>query len=183
MDKKEIRQDIKAKKNKLNKSDIDNMSLMISDKFVKLKEYKDTDKLFIYMSYNQEVNTKFIIKDCFEHNKSVYVPRVISKDCMKFYKISSFDDLEDGYMGIPEPSINCEESINNNGLMVMPGLAFDFDKHRIGYGGGFYDRFLSDNPDFVKVALCFDFQIYDHIPYEEHDYKPDVIISEKRILN
>ena len=74
-------------------------------------------------------------------------------------------------------------SIPQDGLLVMPGLAFDVTLNRIGYGGGFYDRYLVKNGDrYYKTAICFDYQVLDDIPAEEFDIRPDMIITDKRII-
>ena len=101
---------------------------------------------------------------------------------MEFYRISDEHDLISGYMGIMEPSDTCVKAECRNGLFIMPGLAFDYDFHRIGYGGGFYDRYLSADNTFVKAALAFDFLLLDSIPYEEHDLKPDYIITQTQFI-
>lgn len=102
---------------------------------------------------------------------------------MEFVKIKSYQDLAPGYMGIMEPVSDDYASLKN-GLLVMPGIAFDTQKNRIGYGGGFYDRYLQQHmSDFYKTAICFDYQIVEHIMSEEFDIKPDKIITEKRIIN
>ena len=138
--------------------------------------------MFLYMSYNREVDTYMLLSQCLDDNKKVYAPRVLSKKDMEFYRVSDERDLESGYMGIMEPSDSCKKAESRNGLFIMPGLAFDYDFHRIGYGGGFYDRYLSINNTFVKAALAFDFQLLDSIPYEEHDLKPDYIITQTQFI-
>ena len=114
--------------------------------------------------------------------KKVYAPKVLSKTDMEFYCLSDVDDLVSGYMGIMEPSDSCEKANTRNGLFIMPGLAFDYDFHRIGYGGGFYDRYLSEDNTFIKAALAFDFQLLESIPYEEHDLKPDYIVTQTQFI-
>ena len=101
---------------------------------------------------------------------------------MEFVRINSYDDLQDGYMGIKEP-VSDDYEIPQDGLLVMPGLAFDVTLNRIGYGGGFYDRYLVKNGDrYYKTAICFDYQVLDDIPAEEFDIRPDMIITDKRII-
>ena len=122
----------------------------------------------------------------------MYVPKVIinkkarkyrSDKYMEFVRIQSLDhDLQDGYMGIKKP-VSDDYEIPQDGLLVMPGLAFDVTLNRIGYGGGFYDRYLVKNGDrYYKTAICFDYQVLDDIPAEEFDIRPDMIITDKRII-
>ena len=99
---------------------------------------------------------------------------------MEFHRITSFDDTELGMFNIPEPK--CGEIVEDSDvLIIMPGLAFDDEFNRIGYGGGYYDRYLDrkQNCNFVKVAFAYDFQMVDHIEVDDYDYKVDVIITDK----
>ena len=152
------------------------------------KEYQDNDNIIIYVSYNQDVDNSGIINKSLERGKKVYVPKVIinkedrSDKYMEFVRINSYDDLQDGYMGIKEP-VSDDYEIPQDGLLVMPGLAFDVTLNRIGYGGGFYDRYLVKNGDrYYQTAICFDYQVLDDIPAEEFDIRPDMIITDKRII-
>ena len=102
---------------------------------------------------------------------------------MNFYYISDTKQLAKGYQGILEP-VTTECADGKSGLFLLPGLAFDRFLHRCGYGGGFYDRYLKKHADvsLKKVAVAYDFQIYEKIPVEEHDEKIDLLISEKEVL-
>ena len=92
------------------------------------------------------------------------------------------NELSTGYMGIPEP-IEKRPVIADRGVMIMPGLVFDHELNRIGYGGGYYDRYLSKygNDNIIKVAIAYDFQVVNKIDStsEEHDIKPDIIVTDK----
>jgi len=105
---------------------------------------------------------------------------------MKFFYITSLEnDLEEGYYGIREPyekhAAN-ESGDEEKALMLMPGVAFDEERHRIGYGGGFYDRFLEAHPKLSRVALAFEFQVKESVPYEAFDICPEKIVTEKRVI-
>jgi 5-formyltetrahydrofolate cyclo-ligase len=101
---------------------------------------------------------------------------------MKFFYITSFEeDLEDGYFGIREPK-EIHPAKEENALLLMPGVAFDEARHRVGYGGGFYDRFLEAHPGMVTVALAFEFQVKEEVPFEEFDIRPSRIVTEKRVI-
>ena len=133
------------------------------------------------------------IKKAFEDGKNVFCPKVTdrAKREMAFVKITSLSDLKSGYMGIREPEISetsvifCADAFSHS-LVIMPGVSFDRDRNRLGYGGGFYDTFLSQNAGISTVALAFECQIYDGtFPDEiidEHDIKPDKIITESKKL-
>ena len=182
MDKNEVRQLIKAYRQKLTDEDVKIQSRLIIDRLKKSDIYKTSENVFLYMSYNREVDTYMLLSQCFMDGKKVYAPKVLSKTDMEFYCIQNEHDLVSGYMGIMEPSDSCEKSNTRDGLFIMPGLAFDYDFHRIGYGGGFYDRYLSTDNTFIKAALAFDFQLLESIPYEEHDLKPDYIITQTQFI-
>ena len=120
--------------------------------------------------------TGFIIEAAWKAGKEVAVPKVVGQD-MVFYKLTDFSQLEKGYFGIQEPArgeiVQWEEA-----MMVMPGVAFDKDNHRVGYGGGFYDRFLEKHPQVTRVAVAFDFQILAEVPTEPTDISPQLIVTE-----
>lgn len=182
MDKNEVRQLIKAYRQKLTDEDVKIQSRLIIDRLKKSDIYKTSENVFLYISYNREVDTYMLLSQCFMDGKKVYAPKVLSKTNMEFYCIQNEHDLVSGYMGIMEPSDSCEKANTRDGLFIMPGLAFDYDFHRIGYGGGFYDRYLSVDNTFIKAALAFDFQLLESIPYEEHDLKPDYIITQTQFI-
>ena len=160
MDKNEVRQLIMNRRHELSDEDIEMQSGLIIDRLKKSDIYKTSENVFLYMSYNREVDTYMLLSQCFMDGKKVYA----------------------GYMGIMEPSDVCDKAKIRDGLFIMPGLAFDYDFHRIGYGGGFYDRYLSEDNTFIKAALAFDFQLLESIPYEEHDLKPDYIITQTQFI-
>lgn len=182
MDKNEVRHLIKAHRQKLTDEDVKIQSRLIIDRLKKSDIYKTSENVFLYMSYNREVDTYMLLSRCFMDGKKVYAPKVLSKTDMEFYCIQDEHDLVSGYMGIMEPSDSCEKADTRDGLFIMPGLAFDYDFHRIGYGGGFYDRYLSEDNTFIKAALAFDFQLLESIPYEEHDLKPDYIVTQTQFI-
>ena len=117
------------------------------------------------------------------HGKKVAVPKVLDDGLMEFYYIESFDGIEIGYCKIPEP-VGGTVATDKKVLILMPGLAFDRNHNRIGYGGGFYDRYLERYADteFTKVSLAYDFQIFDELKVEEHDKKIDAIITEDEVF-
>ena len=184
MDKKEVRREVTGKKKQMSEDQIASLSAELKERFCSLEAYKNASVIYAYMSYNQEVRTMPIIGQAWEDGKKIAVPLTINKEYMEFIYLESFEDLENGYMGIPEPKaalLNELERIadEKDVLILMPGLAFDRDCNRTGYGGGFYDKYLASHPGtrFTKVALCFDFQIYERIEVEAHDEKMDMVVS------
>ena len=181
--KQEIRTEIREKKRQMSKEEITNLSKMVFERLEQTSAFLENDTIYTYVSYNQEVDTKTWMEHLFQIGKKVAVPKVIGED-MKFYYISSKEQLVSGYQGILEP-VTTECADGAPGLFLMPGLAFDSDFGRIGYGGGYYDRFLSENQNvnLKKIALAYEFQMCSpgEIAMEEHDCRPDIIVTDSRI--
>ena len=157
-------------------------SKMIEDKLISSNLYKEADTLLIYASYRSEVSTYGIIKQAFKDSKKVFCPKVLSPGIMEFYEIHSLDEIICGYKNIPEPpstNLSFEQHKSYNTLMAMPLVAYDSAKTRIGYGGGFYDRYLQTHTVTHTIALGFECQRYESaIPYEDTDIKPEFILTE-----
>lgn len=185
--KKSLRKDMSYKRHILSNEDIDVLSESIFEKLISLDILTRDINILTYVSYKSEVKTNKIIDYCFDNNITVYTPKVREEN-MDFYKISSYKQLEKGAYGILEP-VSEDMYVNNNydkpkDIIIMPGLIFDSDGNRLGYGGGYYDRYLFKHKNLYKAAICFDFQIIDNniIFAEPHDVKPDIIITDKRII-
>lgn len=180
----EIRKYIKEKRNELKENRKKQMDLSIYKNVINSEYYKSAKTIFIYVSYNNETDTHEIITRMLDDNKIVCVPKVLSlKEGMTAVKIESFDDLKPGLYGIPEPS-NIQNAVREVDIdtIFLPGVAFDLNGGRIGYGGGFYDRFLSKaKADAVKIALAYEFQIMNKVPMNDTDKIIDGIITEKEI--
>lgn len=139
--------------------------------------YKNAKSILIYASCNGEPDTYGIMGHAMAVGKTVAVPRVISKGVMEFIEIKDIEDLEPGFKGIPEPKKTCTKAVCG-GLMIMPGVCFDQQGNRIGYGGGYYDRYLQEHgSDVCTCAIGFSFQMFEALPAEVHDRKPDKIIT------
>ena len=116
-----------------------------------------------------------ILKQALLDGKQVAVPKVFGDD-MKFILLPDLTRVSKGYAGIPEPIDDGPEATDETALVLMPGLVFDPQGHRIGYGGGFYDKFLSREPHHPTVALCYDFQVMDKLETEEFDIPVDLVL-------
>ena len=152
--------------------------LFNNELFIKAKN------IFIYIGFGTEIDTKFIIKRALNENKNVYIPKIYKSDkSMKAIRLNSFDDLKENSMGILEP-IEDNEFINKKDidLIIVPGVVFDENGNRIGYGGGYYDRYLEEiKLKNNKLVLAYEFQVLDCIIEEDHDIKVDYIITEEKI--
>ena len=155
-------------------------SLRITEALTQLPEYRNAERIMAYADYNHEVITRYIIEQAWKDGKEVAVPKVFGKD-MVFYRLTDFSQLESGYFGIPEPKEDGETVSWEEAMMVMPGVAFDMNCNRVGYGGGFYDRFLEKHPEVCRVAVGFSFQILPEVPTEPTDIRPQVIVTEENI--
>ncbi|MCH1983330.1 5-formyltetrahydrofolate cyclo-ligase [Ruminococcus sp. OA3] len=151
----------------------------ICEKILQLPEYQSSGWLYTYMDFNREVHTKELIEAAWAAGKRVAVPKVEGRD-MSFYEITSFDQLRPGYFQIPEPE-GCRASHAEDAVMIVPGVAFDKMRHRVGYGQGFYDRYLSAHRLHKTVAVAFDFQVMEEVPWEELDVLPQILITQTRI--
>ena len=155
-----------------------------SDKILELLSedqiFKQADTILAYVSTEYEVSTKKLIELCWSLRKNVAVPKVTGVHQMEFYKIESFDELCPGYKGILEPESLCE--INpQEALMIIPGTVFDASGQRVGYGGGYYDTYMKEHPEYVRAAVAFSVQIAEKVPVEAHDMKMDYIFTEKGV--
>lgn len=180
--KKHIRQEVFKRRRDAEKQQIVEHSHQITERVVLLSQFQKADWIYLYVDCKNEVMTQELFELSIKMGKHVAVPRVEGKE-MCFYEIHSYEELEAGYFGILEPITSCEKADGYQGLMIMPGVAFDSKKHRVGYGGGFYDRYLAKYSQLYKVAIAFDFQIFQDVPMEETDILPDVIITETNVFN
>ena len=168
MDKNVKRQEYKNTRKNLHYEDF-------SLKITKLTEYENAKTVFIYLSSSDEAKTDKLVLHALK-TKKVLVPYCVDNlGTMIACEIKSLSDLGDGFFGIKEP-VNPVEFKGKIDLTVVPGLAFSKEGHRIGYGKGYYDRFLEIN-DTYKVGLTFDELLFDEIPAEPHDIRVNKIIT------
>ena len=175
MNKQELRQAIRARKRAMTEEDILRRSEILAEKFARSNAYRAAKTIYGYLPYNQEVRTVPMLRRALEEGKRVAVPKVYGDD-MKFIYLDDLSQVAKGYAGIPEPVADGPVAQDETALVLMPGLAFDPAGHRIGYGGGFYDKFLAREPHHPTVALCYDFQVMDRLETEEFDIPVDLVI-------
>ena len=175
MNKQELRQAIRARKRAMTEEDILRRSEILAEKFARSNAYRAAKTIYGYLPYNQEVRTVPMLRRALEEGKRVAVPKVYGDD-MKFIYLDDLSQVAKGYAGIPEPVADGPVAQDETALVLMPGLAFDRAGHRIGYGGGFYDKFLAREPHHPTVALCYDFQVMEKIETESFDIPVDVVL-------
>ena len=178
MDKKAFRKEISALKRAMSPEQIEESSRRLCEKLFEQECYKQAKSIYAYLSYNQEVRTQAILERAQADGKRVAVPKVID-DEMVFLWLDDLTAVSDGYCNIPEPIANEPIADDDTALVLMPGLAFDPQGHGLGYGGSFYDRYLNNHPDHTLVALCYGFQLFDHLETEAHDIPVDIVIADK----
>lgn len=174
------RSTIREARLKLTQEEVRRSSKQCMDIVLKFPEFLNAKTVCLYIASNNELDTSDIISYCLEHDKKVAAPRV-DGDQMDFYFFDKPEDLEVGHFGIYEP-IGNEKVTDEEAIIFIPGVAFDMECNRIGYGMGYYDRYLSKHPKMIKVALAYDFQILGKIKQESHDIRPDMIVTETRVI-
>ena len=175
MDKKKLRDQIRQRKRAMTETEIEQKSQALTEKFLASDLYKNAKTLYGYLPYNQEVRTWTIMAQALSDGKQIAVPKVYG-DTMRFILLPNLDAVEKGYCGIPEPIADDPIADDKTALVLMPGLAFDPKGNRMGYGGGYYDKFLQDEPSHPTVALCYDFQMLPQLDTEAHDIPVDLVI-------
>ena len=176
-----LRKEIQKKRKEMSKNQVDILSKRICERLMDSPIYKEAKSVFCYNSIRNEVNLSFLINKALSDGKKVSLPKVLDKaGIMKFYTIDKLSGLKEGAYGIFEPDDKNEEIAAD--LILVPGVAFSENGDRIGQAGGFYDRYLR-NYNIESIGICYDYQIFENIPTEEHDVKMHHIISEKRFIN
>ena len=184
MDKNTCRKNVLAIRGILKENEVLNLSNQVMSRLDTIKEYVESEEILFYVSYNNEISTIQLIENAFMLHKKVAVPKVVDEGVMEFFYINSLNDLKKGYMGILEPtSSNMFDSSKDNdkAVMICPGVAFDRKCNRVGYGGGYYDRYLS-RTNVTTIALAYDFQMVGNVDVDEFDNKVDVIVTPENIF-
>ncbi len=196
MTKSEIRKELSVRRDRISLEEKAVYDAKIHLSLYDTLAYQQCSALFAYLSFRSEIDTITILLAALKEHKKVYVPRVEGKE-MNFYEIHDLNSLIPSSYGILEPAggdfYRCQEETKSfgpdqknlpNQLMLLPGLAFDPLGNRIGYGGGYYDRYLSRFPKdyFYRTALAYDLQILDRIESKDYDMTADAIITPTRTM-
>ena len=175
MDKKELRDYIRKFKRAMTKEEIESKSEKLGELFLASDLYKQAKNIYGYLPYNQEVRTTAMLEQAQKDGKRIAVPKILG-DTMIFIWLDDLTAVERGYSGIPEPIDLTPVADDPTALVLMPGMAFDPQGHRCGYGGGFYDKILASEPEHPTLALCYDFQVLPHLDTEEFDIPVDCVL-------
>ena len=175
MDKQTLRRQIRELKRAMTEEQIVSASCRLGEKFAASELYKKASTIYGYLPYNQEVRTVPMLQRALDEGKRVAVPKCYG-DEMRFIYLDNLSQVESGYCGIPEPIADGPVADDPTALVLMPGLAFTERGERMGYGGGFYDKYLAAEPNHPTLALCYDFQMVDFIPTEAYDIPVDGVL-------
>lgn len=185
MKKAEMRKLMLDKRNLLTESEITNLSEQICTLITESDLYQNFQNICIYQAFRNEVSCDRIMKRALSDGKYVYVPVTdMEHGEMEFYQVTDQTNWKMGAYNIKEPVLDKDTlRLQEKALILMPGLVFDKKRHRLGYGGGYYDKYLEKHQGHVTVALCYRFQVIDEeLPCEEHDILPDFIVTENNIF-
>lgn len=177
--KKDIRKRILKERNEIDPALWQRNTDAITEAVIRLDAFREATDIYCYVDFKGEAGTRALIQEAWRLGKTVWVPRVSGED-MEFYAITSLDQLAPGTFGVMEPEKGISEN-TRNGLMIMPGVAFDRKRNRVGYGKGYYDRYLENHPGFDTIALAFDMQIVEEVPSEPLDIRPRMLITESTV--
>lgn len=151
--------------------------------FLASPEFLQAETIYVYASYGSEAGTYRLMQAALDEGKGVALPKVSGED-MVFYRIKSLSDLEPGAFGIPEPKTGCLKAVpQTKDCMILPGLAFDLKGNRLGYGGGYYDRYLSGYYFDNRIALAYACQVIEQVPAEETDIPVNSILTENGLYH
>ena len=175
MDKKELRRTIRDLKRAMTEEEIVSRSQKLGQLFAASEAYQNAKTIYGYLPYNLEVGTVAMLEKALADGKKVAVPKCYGEE-MRFIYMEDLSKVEKGYAGIPEPIADAPIADDPTALVLMPGLAFDPQGHRCGYGGGFYDKFLAAEPNHPTLALCYEFQMFDHLEVDSHDIPVDTVL-------
>lgn len=185
--KKKIRKKYLDKRNALTQDKREKAGKKITERLLKLPEVASAPIVFVYASYQSEVSTKQLIQTLVAQGRTVAVPKVEGQE-MEFYPVSSWEDLFPGYRGILEPQVifGTEPVVPGpRDVLLLPGVCFDYSGNRIGYGGGYYDRYLQrlTGKKAVRAGVAYHSQIYPSVlPAEPQDAAVDYVVSERRTV-
>ena len=182
-----MRKQVLAKRDLLGIRDRHEKSAAITERFLSMPGMDSWETLFVYVNFRSEVETLQLIQRCLEKDKRVVVPLVDSaQSTMIALQVTDLDeDLQPGYFDIPEPDPAKTSRVDGKEIdvVVLPGSVFDIEGGRLGYGGGYYDRFLAnDAPQACRIGLAFELQVVPTVPLEPHDQRLDYLVTEKRTI-
>lgn len=178
--KKELRAELLQRRRSMDKNTMQKKDEAIYNNIVQLPQLMHTGNILCYISTDIEVGTRRLISELIDGGKSVYAPRCKGKD-MRFFRLERPDDTKTGAFGIPEPIGDDEITDFFGTVCIVPALSFDKSGYRIGYGGGYYDRFLRAYNG-TSIGICYN-EFIGAVLREEHDLNVDILVTEDMIYD
>lgn len=175
--KKELREEFLALRNQLTKKDVEERSDIIIANIKRTFDLSKYDTLAFYLPLGNEVDLRPLIQELLNQGKTIVLPKVLDKHTMAFFPIKDLDDYHLGRFNVMEPNSNEKMPKDAIEIMFIPGIAFSSKGYRLGFGAGYYDRYLADYPH-TKVGVCFAFQLVPELPTDSYDIPMDIIITE-----
>lgn len=185
MEKDELRKSAKNLRNTLALDDVESASVIISEKIFSISEVKNRTvfHLFYPIIKKKEIDLRNLVNRLWESHLTVVMPRVTKEGKLSHHIVHSLSELESTNWGMMEPKENLPEiEPSKLDVIIVPMLMGDIHKNRLGYGAGFYDRFLANAPQAVKIGVLMDEFIIAHVPADRHDVQLDAVITDKRML-
>lgn len=182
--KQRLRDDVLSRRNAVSTANRALADERIKEFLQQLPEYKNAQKVFCYVSVESEVNTRELIEEMLEEGKLVCSPRCEGKGVMYAHQIFSVEELKGGILGIPTPDADAPlVDPAEIDLILLPGLSCTKEGYRLGYGGGYYDRYLVKAPNAAKIMFCREGLLLPELPVESHDVPADIVITDKEVFD
>jgi len=181
--KKQVRSRVKSLLKRLPPEENERRSRNVVQRLLSLEVYKKAKNVLFYASLSDEVDTFLLMRQELGH-KGIYLPR-ICQDRLDIYEIKDLEkDLEKSTFEIKEPLFSCRKANSSElDVVLVPGVAFDRFRNRLGRGKGYYDKFLRNLPSRItRIGLCFSFQVLNNLPHGPRDWKVDILVTDKEII-
>ena len=183
MEKNILRKEMIEKRRQLDGQEREKAGAAAADQLIKLALWDEADWVFLYCAVRGEFPTDAIRDAAFAAGKRVAAPVSLENGIMHFYELRSREDVQIGKYHIPEPRRQDQEVVpTERTIVLVPGTAFSEAGDRMGYGGGYYDRYLKQ-ADGISIGLAYEFQVLAVIPREEHDVRLSLLVTEERICS
>jgi 5-formyltetrahydrofolate cyclo-ligase len=182
-----VRQEILKKRDTLDSRIRRRKDLLIKERLFSLTEFRQAEIILHFASFRSEVSTLPQIEEALRLGKRIFLPRVDRNlKRLDLYEVMDIMEISPGYLGIPEPDLPKERQrgVNDADLVITPGAAFDPRGHRLGYGGGYYDRLLSELEQGIPlIAVAYEEQVLTSVPFEAHDVRVHMIVTDERVID
>lgn len=183
--KRQIRSELLGRRKELPDEYRKSQSILICDKLIKLDPIKQATTILLYHSFRGEVSTDELARWAWQQKKQVVYPKADPKTCtMDGFEVHDFDELVSGAYGIKEPVGDGERYVAGEKIdvAIIPAVGFDYHGYRIGYGAGYYDRFLGLYPHIIRIGIAYPQQIVEDVFAEFHDQKMDILITSEQTI-